>query len=347
MPTESCFDFIFIPADGVSATLDLGTLGEQLGYRCMWIPDQEFHRDPFAIQALAAERTSTMGIGIGITSPWTRLPVQIARGAATIAEIAPGRLRLGLGTGNIAHVLRPLGLRAERPAQRLEDSIRIIRSLLRGETVSFDVEFDYLSDVKLAAEAAPDVPIYVGTRAPRTLEMAGRAADGVLPEAIFNAGGLAYVHDRVGRGATAAGRAVAEIDIVAWQLVAVTDDPLPVIRAHKGWIARSLQVGPPELMERIGVDPNLVAHVALLMDSGETDRAIAAVTDHAVLCHMLIGTADQLVNRIEQIFEAGATALCVLGIGSASDIAENLNRFSSEVMPAFSGRKRRQGAVTT
>jgi alkanesulfonate monooxygenase SsuD/methylene tetrahydromethanopterin reductase-like flavin-dependent oxidoreductase (luciferase family) len=82
----SLFDFAFIPAGPIKASIELIELGERLGYRGVWIPDQGFHRDPFVVAGQAASRTSRIQIGLGITSRFTRLPVQIARAAATVEQ---------------------------------------------------------------------------------------------------------------------------------------------------------------------------------------------------------------------------------------------------------------------
>src|SRR5690242_8020369 len=81
---------------------------EALGFDGVWLGDQGFGYDPFVTVAACAAATSTIRLGVGLTTPFTRLPVQIARAVATLHDAADGRLALALGTGNIPHVLRPL-----------------------------------------------------------------------------------------------------------------------------------------------------------------------------------------------------------------------------------------------
>jgi alkanesulfonate monooxygenase SsuD/methylene tetrahydromethanopterin reductase-like flavin-dependent oxidoreductase (luciferase family) len=68
----SRFDFAFIPERSLTESVDLIRLGEELGYRGAWIPDQGFHRDPFVVVAHAADGTERIALGVGITSPYTR-----------------------------------------------------------------------------------------------------------------------------------------------------------------------------------------------------------------------------------------------------------------------------------
>jgi 5,10-methylenetetrahydromethanopterin reductase len=327
------FDLGFIPSGSVSETLGLVALGEELGYRCAWIPDQGFHRDPFALLSLAAQACKRIDVGVGITSPFTRLPVQIARGAATVDEIAGGRMRLGLGTGNVAQVVRPLGVHYTEPVVRTRDAIRIIRQLLAGEAITVDTKHDHLDGVGLEFDARPDIPIYVGTRGPRMLEMSGAEADGVLVESLFNS--LPGVTKRLEAGAAAAGRALSDIDVVSWQLVIVTDQPGPVIHAHKPWIARSIQIGPAEVVRDVGIPEDVIRDVTAAMQRGDTDAAIAAVTDEAVQCLMLIGTPEEIRQRFTQIFKDGADTVGLVGVGSYDAFADTLRLCASEVMPEF------------
>ena len=79
----------------------------------------------------------------------------------------------------------------------------------------------------------PDLPIYLGTRGPKILELAGEVADGVLVESLFNANGLPYVLDHLRLGAARGQRPTSAVDVVAWQLVQITDDVPSAIAAQK------------------------------------------------------------------------------------------------------------------
>jgi 5,10-methylenetetrahydromethanopterin reductase len=330
------FDFCFVPNGPVSETVSMASLGETLGYRCMWIPDQGFCRDPFLLYAAAASVTRRIDLGIGIATPLTRHPAQIARAAATMAELAPERLRLGMGSGNIDNVVRPLGMPADRPVGRVRDGIAAVRALLAGEAVRFaDDDAGVVPDVRLELEPPGSVPIYIGARGPQMLTLAGKVADGVLVESLFNGDGLPHARGCIARGAEATGRSAEDVDVVAWQLVVVADDPAPAIESLRGWAVRILQAGPPAAMLRIGVDQEVLDRVTAALADGDHDAAVAAVTPDTVRCILLVGTPDELVERIHEIRARGATALNILGIGSPAQIASNLVRVANEVMPAF------------
>lgn len=333
---DSRFDFAFIPSGPAQETVEFIKLGEQLGYRCAWLPDQTFHRDPFVLQGLCAQATQRIGLGLGLTSPFTRLPVQIARAAGVVDEVSNGRFRLGLGTANPNSVLAPLGLRLERSVGRLRDAILIIRRLLAGETVDYESPSDTMRGVRLDfTPIRPDLPIYLGTRGPQMLQLSGELADGVLVESLFNAGGLAHVFECLNTGAARTGRSLDSLDVVSWQLVQITDDAPSAIAALKPWVAYSIRVGPPEAMQRVGIQEDVIRAVTEAMARGDQQAAAAHVTDDAVRCLMMVGTPEQVTAQVAQVFDKGVQAINLLLMGSKEAMHTTLTRFASEVMPAF------------
>lgn len=334
---RSRFDFAFIPSWPYRETIDFIRLGEELNYRCAWLPDQTFHRDPFVLLGLCAEATRDIGLGLGLTSPFTRFPAQIARGAGVLDEVSNQRFRLGLGTANPNSVLAPLGLKLERPVGRLRDSIRIIRRLLAGEAVDFEGPSDHLKGLKLDfTPPRADLPIYIGTRGPQMLQLSGEIADGVLVESLFNAGGLPHVYECLEKGVGRTGRSVSDVDVVAWQLVQVTDDAPAAIAALKSWVSYSIRVGPPEAMLRAGIDEDVINSVSEAWANNDAAAAAARVSDDAVRCLMIIGTPEQVTKQVSGIFEKGVDAVNLLLLGSQDSMRTTLTRFAKEVMPAFS-----------
>jgi 5,10-methylenetetrahydromethanopterin reductase len=336
------FDFCFVPRGPISHTAALAALAEELGFRCMWIPDQGFCRDPFVLYASAADASRRIDLGIGITSPLTRHPAQIARVAGTLDELSGGRLRFGLGSGNIPKLVRPMGMPVERSVGRVRDGLTAVRTLLAGESVSFAAPEEATESVRLEFSPRPGIPIYVGARGPKMLTLAGRYADGVLVESLFNADGLPYALDRVGKGADTAGRPLDAIDVVSWQVLVVAEDADPVMDANRPWIAHLLSAGPREALLRVGVDAETIDHVMRATQRGDDEAAVGHVTDAAVRCLMLIGTPDDLIQRIDEIRDRGANTISIVGTGTMDEVAANLLHFAREVMPAFQG----EGAFT-
>ena len=111
-------------------------IAERLGYRRAWLYDTPaLCSDVWISLALAAQRTSTIGLGTGVLVPRLRHVVTTAAAAAHVALLAPGRLALGIGTGFTGS--RALGQKGMKWAD-LAVYVEALRALLRGETVDWE-----------------------------------------------------------------------------------------------------------------------------------------------------------------------------------------------------------------
>jgi 5,10-methylenetetrahydromethanopterin reductase len=159
--------------------------------------------------AAIASKTSRINIGTSVTNPLTRHPVVTAAAAATLSELAPGRVYLGIGSGdsgvyNLGHTASPI--------DRLREYIVTLKSLFTHGTAEHEGR-----PVFLSWKPRP-VPIYLSAHGSRSIRLAGEVADGVImglgtsPEVIRECLQL------LAQGASAAGRDVTEIDVwwVTW-----------------------------------------------------------------------------------------------------------------------------------
>jgi alkanesulfonate monooxygenase SsuD/methylene tetrahydromethanopterin reductase-like flavin-dependent oxidoreductase (luciferase family) len=110
-----------------------------------------------------------------------RHPVLVARQLASIAELAPGRLTLGVGIGGEdRHELEICGVDPRTVGRRMDESLQILRALSDGEPVSFDGEFFSLRDALIVPAPVPSIPLIVGGRSDAAVRRAGRFGDGWL-----------------------------------------------------------------------------------------------------------------------------------------------------------------------
>jgi 5,10-methylenetetrahydromethanopterin reductase len=179
---------------------------ETLGYDNLWLTDSSLHsRNCWAYLTLAARQTSRMMIGTAVTNPVTRHPAVTAVAAATLADISGGRAILGIGAGD-----RPLLSLGYKPARlglaTLEASIGAIRALWSGATVDADEPGFALHGAHYRFPPERNIPVWVSATGPRTLELAGRVADGVILLAGLHPDGISFALEHIDRGAEAAGR---------------------------------------------------------------------------------------------------------------------------------------------
>jgi alkanesulfonate monooxygenase SsuD/methylene tetrahydromethanopterin reductase-like flavin-dependent oxidoreductase (luciferase family) len=110
-----------------------------------------------------------------------RHPVLVARQLASIAELAPGRLTLGVGIGGEdPHELEICGVDPRTVGRRMDESLQILRGLADGKPVSFDGEFFAVRDALIVPAPEPRIPLMVGGRSDAAVRRAGRFGDGWL-----------------------------------------------------------------------------------------------------------------------------------------------------------------------
>ena len=132
-----------------------------------------------AASVLAAH--DTLGVDVAVYLLALRHPVPVARQLATLAELAPGRLALGVGLGGEDRAeMEACGVDPRTRGRRTDEALGILRRLLVGEAVTFAGEFFELSDVRVLPTPDPPIPLVVGGRSAAALRRAGRLGDGWL-----------------------------------------------------------------------------------------------------------------------------------------------------------------------
>src|SRR5271170_954267 len=111
---------------------------EELGFSRAWFYDtQMLSADPFVAMAAAALKTTRIRLATGVLIPSNRLAAVAANAFASLNKLAPGRIDFGVGTGFTGR--RAMGLGAIR-LSAMEEYIRVVTALLRGETVETEIE---------------------------------------------------------------------------------------------------------------------------------------------------------------------------------------------------------------
>lgn len=168
--------------------LEEARLCEAEGLDGVWYPDHEGpasgYLEVHTVLAAVALGTRRLVVGSLVTDVVRRHPVVLAHIYASLSQLAPGRVVLGLGGGGAASYI-PYGIRVERPRARLQEGVEVIRLLWSappGQGAQYQGEFFTLKGG--AAPLAPKrrIPIYLAASGPRMLELVARLGDGWLPE---------------------------------------------------------------------------------------------------------------------------------------------------------------------
>jgi 5,10-methylenetetrahydromethanopterin reductase len=192
-------------------------------------------RDTYVALALAAARTRRLALYPVTSSPVVRHPLVLASLARSLAEIAPGRIRLSIAPGFLA--VRAIG-QARGTVDRMREALRVIRRLLAGEAVDFGG-----TQTRLRNTDARPTPVYLLAAGPRMVELAGELADGALLLVGLHAAAVAAARDHLAAGAHRAGREPSAIPTIFIVPTAVEDD---TATAHQ-WPRRYCMPGLPWL----------------------------------------------------------------------------------------------------
>ena len=184
---------------------------EDLGFDRAWIPDsQMIWSDCYAVMALAAHNTSRIQLGTGVAIPGTRIAPVTAHSIASINQLAPGRVFLGIGTGHTA--MRVMGMEPMR-IRDFREYLRVLRILLRGEEVEYTLAdrtraIRFLHQDLRFVNLDNPIPIYVAANGPRALRSAGEFGDGLVSAFNERPEILATHLDQVRAGAEKADRSL-------------------------------------------------------------------------------------------------------------------------------------------
>ena len=187
------------------------------GVRQVWM-NQEY-LDTLTIFAAAASNTTTVRLGTAIVQTYPRHPLALAQQAMVLNDIAPGRLRLGIGPSHRPIIEGIFGLSQKKPLSHLREYVEILRAILWVGKVNYHGEF---FNVEVTSPSIPRVPILISTLGEKAFQLAGEIADGALswlcPVPYLLRIGLSALQ----KGAAVTGRQAPPL--VAHVLVALTTD---------------------------------------------------------------------------------------------------------------------------
>jgi coenzyme F420-dependent glucose-6-phosphate dehydrogenase len=177
---------------GPRELVEFAVLAEEAGLDSVLVSDHflpwrhEGGHAPFSLSWMAAvgERTGRVLVGTSVLTPTFRHnPAVVAQAFATMGLLYPGRVLLGVGTGEALNEIAVSGIKwpefRERLA-RLREALTVIRRLWAGETVSFDGEFYRTVEATIYDRPQVPIPIYVAAGGPVAARYVGRAADGLI-----------------------------------------------------------------------------------------------------------------------------------------------------------------------
>lgn len=195
---------------------------ESKGFTHAWFGDSQMvWADVYQCMALCATKTTTIKLGTNVTNPSSRIAPVTACNFATLNRLAPGRVIMGIGTGNTAR--RTLGMPAAKLAD-LRTHVEVCRGLLNGKTVPYQEGerrrmIRFLNPDSGFINLKNPIPVYVAGSGPKTLELAGEIGDGVILFGTIGDSLLGYALSHIQRGAERAGKRWEDLYILVLSVV--------------------------------------------------------------------------------------------------------------------------------
>lgn len=288
----------------LEAYVELAQIAEAVGFDQIWVSNDLFLRSGPIILAAIAWATRRIHMGTGILNPYTIHPAELAMLAATMDELSGCRFNLGLAAG-AGDFLAWVGLEQERPLTMMWETIEAVRGLLRGERVAIQGRILRWGPEAYLRFTPPRVtPIYLGAMSPRMLALAGELADGALP-LLFPPEHYFTARELIERGRARRPATLAALDLAACIWVSLADDRDAARRALAEKVAYYGHALSPLILERLGLTREDFAPIErAIMVERDLDKACGLV-DERMLRIGVAGTAEEVVDRLRPLVEAG------------------------------------------
>jgi F420-dependent oxidoreductase-like protein len=261
--------------------------------------------DPLTVFAAAFAATERIRLGTAIVPTWPRHPVIIAQQAQALAQLAPGRLRLGIGPSHEPGMTRNFGVRWHTPLTELREYLTVIRALTTEGTVDF--EGRHVTARATLRDPQP-IELLASALRPKSFEVCGELTDGAISWMCPASYLIREALPAIARGAARSGRETPPL--IAHVPIMVSEDR-EAVRA----LAR----------RQLGNYASVPFYLAMFHAAGFPD-AQAGYSDAMLDDLVVSGTEEQVVARLAQMVEAGCGEILAHPLIDATDRAGSIER---------------------
>jgi 5,10-methylenetetrahydromethanopterin reductase len=331
--------------------LEQCTLAEILGFHAFYHADEKWTRDGYTRIAAAAVKTRRLTLGTVVADPYNRHPAFLAQMMATLAELAPGRMVVAMGSGS--HFESLPGWAQVRPVSAIREAIELMRRLWAGERVTMEGRVIAFQDGQFNFVPAAIPSVWIASRGPKILALAGEIADQVLIGSFATPAGIEWAKEHIAVGLERSGRTFDDIKLVSWLYTHVKDDeddPMPDnFRrgiSHAFWSSRDALFSridelAPDVTDDFRTFINTAPHVWSVDVMAELRRLLPPGLFESMA---VIGTGEQVVAKLEALEAAGVdeAILWPFPKDEGEDVEDVIAKLSDRVLPAVAGRPQRE-----
>ncbi len=308
-------------AHSISDAIGYARYAESKGFDAIWQADSRLVRDAVIPMAAFAATTERVKIGSGVVDCWTRNPARLASTFATLDDLAPGRILLGIGAW-WEPLASKVGVSRVRPLLAMREICTAVKALLNNETVTMHGRFVHLDGVELdyvhQPRQAKDVPIYIGATGMKMMELTGEIADGVVLNYLVSPDYNERAMNALADGADRAGRSVDDLDRPQLVVCSVDHDRQAALDGARLLVTQYLGQQ-PHIMKASGVPKELLDRVGEVLTWPATheqvETASKLVPDEIVQMICAAGTPNECREKVTHYIRSGCTQPVLYPLG--------------------------------
>lgn len=288
-------------------------LAEQHGFEQVWQAESRLARESTIPLAAIATVTDKIHLGTGVASMWTRNIGLAGATFSTLNELAPGRVKCGLGAW-WEPLASKVGVDRRKPLKAMREIVTNLQKLFRMENVTFEGEFVQVRDIELDivhGERKPlPIPVYIGATGPKMLTLAGEIADGVLMNylvsPLYNKNAMKLLE----QGLSKRGKTLDDLDRPQLVVVSLDEDADKAIARAKELVTQYLGQQ-PHIGKASGVSQDLLEEVGKILTWPATPeqirKAMEVVPDEVVQLVAAAGTVEDCKAKVAEFIKDGCT----------------------------------------
>jgi 5,10-methylenetetrahydromethanopterin reductase len=318
------FGIEFVPKEAYWKTVYYAVQSEKRGFDNLWITDHYNNRNVYVTLTATAIYTKKIVFGPGVTNPYLVNPVMTAQSLASLDEMSPGRVVLGMGAGDIT-TLASTGVEATKQLSAVVDAITIFKAMLEGKSVTYKGKFNF--------KPRGQIPVYIGAQGPKMLATAGKIGDGVLINA-SHPKDIDYAVGQIKNGVSEAGKNMSDVDVTAYTSFSVHKQPEKAMQAASPVVAFIVAGSPNVILERHGMDLAKADKIRGALKKGDFGGAFGSVSPEMMEAFSICGTPDVCIQKITRLLKAGITQF-VVGSPIGPNVRQSIDLISEQVIPHF------------
>jgi 5,10-methylenetetrahydromethanopterin reductase len=300
---------------------------ESAGFDEIWLAEDCFFAGGVAAASAALAATNHIVVVMAILPAAARNAAFTAMELAALAELHPRRIVAGLGHG-MPDWMCQIGAAPHSPLTALRERLEAVRALLAGQTMSISGDYVHLDAVRLDHPPAAAPPILAGVRGPKSLELAGRSADGVILAWPVAPAYIRHAADLIARGRRAAARS-GQATLLVGTPISLDQDRAAAAERLRALVAAELA----SPSSRAHLEPVGLAEEVdeLRAKCGSLDEFAAQIPREWIETLTVCGTTYDCATSIDKLHRAGAESVALSVPGPLNE--EQITYLGRELLP--------------